>query len=123
MGWTHVRKSTQVQSQYLELEAGEQYQVVLRITSRGGKQYWVASAPVVAPEVVSTETNTVSRKEKRNGACPTCTQNQPCANCPIDVANRVRAYQETVAQKLNKIYGPALFLLNADSVYTAVGTV
>jgi len=126
LDWTFVRKSTQVQSQYLELQAGEQYQVVLRITSRGGRQYWVASAPLTAPETVQHEsTKTVSRKEKRSsGDCPTCTDNQPCAGtCSIDIQNRVRAYQETVAEKLNKIYGPALFLLNADSVYTAVGTI
>jgi len=109
----------------LELAAGEEYQVVLRITSRGGKQYWVASTPLTAPEKIrNEETKTVSRKQRNeNGSCPTCTANQPCANCPIDVQNRVRAYQETVAEKLNKIYGPALFLSPADSVYTAVGTI
>merc|ERR1712137_27251 len=118
LSWTYVRKSSQVESQSLNLDMANEYRVILRITSQDGSLAWVSSEPIEfihpSPIVKESAKKSVERDIE-------AFQTSPClrSDCPIDIENNCRNSRVSTREKLDVLYGAPQWpnSVGASSIY------
>jgi hypothetical protein len=118
--WTDAKKLTSVSASKLDLAPRQTYYVVLRTILRDGSlAFSNSNGMIVLPSVLMTSEKVSERSVHQEGREALGSTNsraerniliEDFEDCPIDNANRCRQSQVSVADILNDLYGPAVFV-------------